>query len=407
MNPLNTVGILGAGQLGLMLHQAATDLGIACRLYDPAHDACAARVAPVTHAPFEDHDAIHRFVTLSPRLDVLTLEFENVPADALRAAARTVPVAPAVAALEAAQDRLVERRTFAALGIPTPRFIAINTPAELPAAVDQLGLPCVLKTRRMGYDGKGQAILRDRSDLAHAWLHATGSSAPHPCILDQFVPFTRELSAVAARGFATSATTTLDRDGQHAQGNLHTDLAFAFYPLVQNHHHQGILRTTIAPAPNLHPSLQRTAESHARALLNELGYIGVLAIEFFEVPSPDGTPTLLANEFAPRVHNSGHWTIQGAHTSQFAQHLRAITRRPLGPTTPRGHARMLNCIGTMPDTAPLRSIPGVFIHDYGKAPRPGRKVGHITLLADTPEAADDLTRRVAHATDLPLPGPMP
>jgi 5-(carboxyamino)imidazole ribonucleotide synthase len=283
-----------------------------------------------------------------------------------------VPVYPPPAALEAAQDRLVEKTFFQKLDIATPPFLAVDSQAELDAAIAQIGLPAMLKTRRLGYDGKGQITLHDLEDCEKAW--ATLGSAP--LILEGWVAFERELSILAARS----------KNGETA-----------FFPLVENHHRDGILRLSLAPAPGITPALQSAAELIASRALAALDYVGVLAIELFQVPGdggenyphpPSPISHLLVNEMAPRVHNSGHWTIEGAETSQFEQHLRALLGLPLGATTVRGYSAMVNLIGTLPDPAAVLAIPGAHLHLYGKQPRAGRKVGHVTLLAET----EDLLR---------------
>jgi 5-(carboxyamino)imidazole ribonucleotide synthase len=229
-------------------------------------------------------------------------------------------------------------------------------------------VPAVLKTRRLGYDGKGQAVIRDPLLAEDAWRSIGGM----PSIVEGFVGFDRELSIVVARG----------RDG-----------AFASYPLVENMHRDGILRRTRAPAPGVTGALEATAEAHARSVMDELGYVGVLAIELFQVGE-----TLLGNEFAPRVHNTGHWTIEGAETSQFEQHVRAVCGLPLGPTTLRGLSVMVNLIGDVPPTDAVAAIPGAHLHLYGKSPRPGRKLGHVTVRADDPEALERSLERVLALT---------
>jgi len=257
-------------------------------------------------------------------------------------------------ALEVAQDRLAEKTFFQGLGIPTPLFYPVQTYSDLQDGLERTGWPAVLKTRRLGYDGKGQKLLRSPADLEAAWEQLGGQ----PLILEAFVPFERELSILAVRS---------------------TSGQVAFYPLVENHHVGGILRKSLAPAPITPARLQHEAEHMARRVLEKLDYVGVLAIELFEVEG-----TLWANEMAPRVHNSGHWTIEGAETSQFENHLRAVLGLPLGSTAPRGHAAMLNLIGLKPEPARVLEIPGAHLHWYGKEVRPGRKVGHVTLRAGTP-----------------------
>ncbi|MEN9938512.1 MAG: hypothetical protein RLZZ387_5091 [Chloroflexota bacterium] len=349
MPPTATIGILGAGQLGRMLALAGYPLGMRFRLLDPALDSPAGELAQQYAAPYDDEPTLTGF---AEGLDLVTYEFENVPVAAARFLEALVPVYPPPAALAAAQDRLVEKTFFQRLGIPTPSFAAVDSYEDLERAVAEIGLPAVLKTRRMGYDGKGQAVVRAPEELRSAWQMLGGQGL----ILEGFVPFTRELSVLAVRG----------RDG-----------ATACYPLVENTHRGGILRRSVAPAPGLTPGLQALAEEYAARALDALGYIGVLAIELFEVEEQ-----LLVNEMAPRVHNSGHWTIEGAATSQFENHLRAVAGLPLGSTAARGHAAMLNLIGTVPDVAPVLVLPECHLHLYGKEPRPGRKLGHITLRAD-------------------------
>ena len=366
-----TIGILGAGQLGRMLALAGYPLGLRFRLLDPAADAPAGQLAEHQPGGYDDAATLEQFAA---GLDVVTYEFENVPVAAARALAEHVPVFPPPAALEAAQDRLTEKTFFQNLGIATPPFAPVDTRADLAAAIAQIGLPAVLKTRRLGYDGKGQQVLRAPADAEAAW-NALGGA---PLILEGFVPFVRELSILAARG----------RDGQ-----------VACFPLVENHHRGGILRLSLAPAPGLTPALQAAAEGIAHAALDALGYVGLLAIELFEVdvrrpttddegPACGGQSSLLVNEMAPRVHNSGHWSIEGAETSQFEQHLRAVLGLPLGPTAVRGAAAMVNLIGGWPEPAAVLAVPGAHLHLYGKAPRRARKVGHITVRADSPAALE-------------------
>jgi 5-(carboxyamino)imidazole ribonucleotide synthase len=334
------------------------------RLLDPAPDAPAARLAPQERAAFDDPAALAGFAA---GLDLATYEFENVPVVAARALAGHVPVYPPPQALEVAQDRVAEKCFFQSLGAPTPRFATVDTRADLDAALVLVGWPAVLKTRRLGYDGKGQALLRSDQDADRAWDALAPAAGPADLILERFVSFRRELSLIAARG----------RDG-----------ATAFYPLVENTHRDGILRRSIAPAPGPRQALQEHAEQIAARALEALDYVGVLAIELFDV----GDEQLLVNEMAPRVHNSGHWTIEGAETSQFEQHMRAIAGLPLGETAMRGYAAMVNLIGAVPDAAAVLAVPGAHLHLYEKAPRPGRKLGHITVRADTPA---ELARRLA------------
>jgi len=347
-----TIGILGGGQLGYMLALAGYPLGLHFRFLDPSPEAPVGRIAQRVTADYTDQAALEKF---SSGLELVTYEFENVPVEAANFLAERVPVYPPPAALEAAQDRLAEKSLFRKLGITTAEFAAVSNPAELDAALRTLGLPAVLKTSRMGYDGKGQWILRTAQDVAKA-----KSEMPSvKLILERFVPFTRELSALAVRS----------RSGETA-----------IYPLVENHHRSGILRLSLAPAPRLDPPIQRAAENVAQRVLESLKYVGVLAIEFFEHQGD-----LLANEMAPRVHNSGHWSIEGAVTSQFENHLRAVLGLPLGSTGLTGHCAMLNLIGDLPESAEVLAVPDAHLHLYGKSPRPGRKLGHVTLRAASPE----------------------
>lgn len=354
MSGVTTVGILGGGQLARMLALAGTPLGLRFLVLDPAADACAGQCAPLLVGDFRDEAVLADFAS---RVDVATFDFENVPAASAEWLARHVPVYPGPGALAAAQDRLVEKTLFRALGIPVPDFAAVDTRASLDAAVAQVGAPGILKTRRLGYDGKGQFRIRSLDDVDDAW-RALGAQAPSVgLIYEAFVPFERELSVVAVRG----------RDGE-----------FRTWPLTQNWHVDGVLSASLAPAA-CEPALAAQAHAHARALAEHLEYVGVFALELF---CRDGV--LLANEMAPRVHNSGHWTIEGADTSQFQNHLRAVLGLPLGETRALGQACMLNWIGSMPEAGAVLRQPGGHWHDYGKQPREGRKVGHATLRADGP-----------------------
>ena len=347
-----TLGILGGGQLGYMLALAGYPLGLHFRFLDPSPEAPVGRIAQRVTAEYTDHAALEKFAN---GLELVTYEFENVPVEAAKFLAQRVAVYPPPAALEAAQDRLAEKTLFRNLGISTTEFLLVAKPGDLDSAVKQLSLPAVLKTSRMGYDGKGQWILRNAEDVAKAKSELP--KVPH--ILERFVSFTRELSVLAVRS----------RNGETA-----------FYPLVENHHRGGILRLSLAPAPSLERSIQHAAEDIARRVLESLKYVGVLAIEFFEHEG-----RLLANEMAPRVHNSGHWTIEGAVTSQFENHLRAVLGLPLGSTGPAGHCAMINLIGDLPEPSEVLAVADAHLHFYGKAPRPGRKLGHVTLRAASPE----------------------
>jgi len=345
------IGVLGAGQLGRMLGLAGRALGFELTFLDPNPESPAAALGELIVADYADSAALRRLAAA----DVVTFEFENVPVAAVRELEGRGKVFPSSRALEVAQDRLHEKTCFRKLGIGTPPFEAVSSWPELASALARLGLPAVLKTRRFGYDGKGQAVLRSESD-ARAAFERLGDA---PLILEGFVKFERELSVVAVRS----------RSGE-----------VACYPLVQNHHVSGILHKTLAPAPRVTEALQRAANQHIEELLAELDYVGVLALELFDV---DGA--LLANEIAPRVHNTGHWTIEGARTSQFENHLRAILGLPLGSTEAISPCAMVNLIGAEPDARAVLAVPDAHLHWYGKQPRPGRKVGHVTVRA--PDAA--------------------
>ena len=343
------VGIIGGGQLGRMLALAGHDIGIECTTLDPAAASPAAAVAPAIVGSYSDRD---RLAALAIAVDVVTYEFENVPVEAARFVEELRPVFPPPAALEAAQDRLAEKQLFTRTGLTVPAYAPVDSPDGLVDAIEHLGTPALLKTRRLGYDGKGQAMIDDPLVAVDTWK-SLGEVA---CLLEAFVEFDRELSIIAVRG----------RDGETAA-----------YPLVENHHRDGILRLTRAPAGGVDAAMQEAAEAHAHAIMAEVDYVGVLAIELFQVGE-----SLLGNEMAPRVHNSGHWTIEGAETSQFENHLRAVSGLPLGPTDLVGMSAMVNLIGEMPDLAAVMAVPGAHLHDYGKEPRPGRKLGHVTVSAD-------------------------
>ncbi|TQT22736.1 5-(carboxyamino)imidazole ribonucleotide synthase, partial [Xanthomonas perforans] len=344
------------GHLARMLVQAGAPLGIRFAVFDPAVDACAGQVAPLQVGAFDDVATLAAF---AGQVDVITFDFENVPAASAQQLAAQVPVFPSPAALAVAQDRLSEKTLFRELGIPVPEFAAIDDRVGLDAALARIGTPCVLKTRRFGYDGKGQFRIKTLADADAAW-DALGAQAAHVgLIVEAFVPFQREVSVVAVRG----------RDGE-----------FRAWPLTENWHVDGVLSASLAPA-SVEAALQASAESHARAVAEKLDYVGVFALELFV---RDGE--LLANEMAPRVHNSGHWTIEGAETSQFENHVRAVLGLPLGSTAMRGHACMLNWLGAMPEARAFLAVPGGHWHDYGKQARDGRKVGHATLRAETAQA---------------------
>jgi 5-(carboxyamino)imidazole ribonucleotide synthase len=338
-----------------MLGLAGIPLGCEFAFLDPVAGATASAVGELIVGALDDVVAARR---AAENATVVTYEWEGVPAATARALESGAPVCPPVHALDVAQDRIVEKTKLRDLGVATAPFVAIDSLDDLRAAVEEIGFPSVLKTRRGGYDGKGQAVLRDPADVDAAWSKVGAV----PCILEGFVAFDRELSIIAVRG----------RDGE-----------IRCWPAVENHHLDGILRLTRAPAPGLDDALQDRAEAAIRPLLEDLVYVGVCCVELFDVGD-----AVLANEIAPRVHNSGHWTIEGAETSQFENHLRAILGLPLGATTTRGPSAMVNCIGAMPDRDAILRIPGAHLHDYSKAARPGRKVGHVTVTAPETETLE-------------------
>ncbi|HET7330550.1 5-(carboxyamino)imidazole ribonucleotide synthase [Dyella sp.] len=343
------LGILGGGQLARMLAIAAAPLGVKTLVVDSAPDACAGQVAPLRVADWTDYDALAKFAA---EVDVVTFDFENVPADTAHWLAERAAVFPNPRALAVAQDRLAEKTLFRECGLHTPAFEAVDTREDLDRALTKIGAPAILKTRRLGYDGKGQFRIKHLKDADAAWA-ALGSNA-HGLILEAFVPFERELSVLAVR----------TRDGD-----------FRVWPLTQNWHTDGVLSLSLAPAPDV-GALQSRAEALARTLAERLDYVGVFALELFV---KDGD--LLGNEMAPRVHNSGHWTIEGAIASQFENHVRAVLGLPLGDTAARGLSAMFNWIGELPDAVPVMATVDGHWHDYGKQSRPGRKVGHATVCA--------------------------
>ena len=339
------VGIVGAGQLGRMLALAGYPLGVRCLFLDRSAQTPGAQVAPSLIGDLED---VARLAELAARSDVVTFDWENISGSSLEPLEKITKVRPPRAALEVSQDRLAEKALFAKLKIPIAAHAAIERRQELVAATQQIGLPGILKTRRLGYDGKGQFVLREAADIDKAWDALGGSRL----IYEKFQTFSREVSLLGARS---------------AAGDI------VFYPLSANTHAGGILRYGIAPYSNV--QLDRAAKLYLKRVMNALDYVGVLAIEFFVVNG-----RLVANEMAPRVHNSGHWTIEGCVTSQFENHLRAICDMPLGSTRALGHTAMINFLGKMPDAKRLLAIEGLAFHDYGKEARPARKLGHCTIL---------------------------
>lgn len=344
------IGVLGGGQLGRMIALAGYTLGQRFVFLDPGAESSAGHVGQLRVGAYDDEE---RLSELARKSDVVTYEFENVPVGSARFLNELVRVYPPPRALEVSQDRLDEKNFFASLGIPTAGFAPISSRADLDAAVLSLGLPAVLKTRRFGYDGKGQWVLRDKGDVARAW-EALGAAS---LVLEAFVPFEREMSILAVR---------------NTRGETR------FWPLVENEHRDGILRVSYPKSDAWTPELQAKAEEHAGRVLAELDYVGVLAIELFVT----GTD-LVANEMAPRVHNSGHWTTEGSETSQFENHVRAILGMPLGSTRMIGCSAMINAIGKLPPRDEVLAIEGAHLHAYGKDGAPGRKVGHVNVRAET------------------------
>lgn len=333
----------------MMLAEAGKNLDISCTFIEPADNPPAAKAGRVIKAAYDDTAALDELMKTS---EVITYEFENVPAAAAQYLSRRTMVLPHPMALEKAQDRLSEKNLFEHFDVPVPRFAAVDTLEELEASAVSFGFPCVLKTRRMGYDGKGQIILKTEKDCGKAWKELK----PAELILEAFVLFDCEVSMIAVRGANNKCE---------------------FYPLFENTHREGILRMTVAPSSKVTPELQKQAEEYAEHILKKLMYVGVLTIEFFVQNGK-----LLANEMAPRVHNSGHLTIEGSETSQFENHMRAVLGLPLGPVKPKAKAVMINCIGSIPNIGDLAKHSNIFVHDYGKTPKPNRKVGHITIVDD-------------------------
>jgi 5-(carboxyamino)imidazole ribonucleotide synthase len=358
LKPGDTIGILGGGQLGRMLAMAAARLGLRCQVFSPDPDSPAFDVvAHATCAEYADVEALELFAS---DVDVITYEFENVPAASAMVLAARRPVLPDRSILETTQDRLVEKDFVKRLGIGTAEYADVSSPATLHAAIARIGLPAVLKTRRFGYDGKGQSIIRPGDDAEAAWADLGTKSA----ILEAFIPFEREISVIAARS---------------ADGEVEC------FDVTENEHKDHILKVSRVPAA-ISDALAAQARDIARRIAAALEYVGVLAVEMFVVAG-DGGPRVLVNEIAPRVHNSGHWTLDGASISQFEQHIRAIAGWPLGKPIRHGEVTMTNLIGDEINSyADWLAVPGATVHLYGKGtPRPGRKMGHITQVMPTVE----------------------
>lgn len=356
---MSTIGILGGGQLARMLALAGAPLGLRFLVVDSAEDACAGQVAPLLRADWRDFAALADFAR---RIDVATFDFENVPAETAHWLTEHTRVFPNPHALALSQDRLAEKNLFHEIGLDTPAFAIIDSAADLARAIERIGAPAILKTRRLGYDGKGQYRIKSPADVEAAWAALGGA----PSILEAFVPFERELSVIGVRS----------RDGE-----------FRTYPLTQNWHADGILSVSLAPAPDS-DALAPIAYAHARRIAERLDYVGTFALELFV-----RNGALLGNEMAPRVHNSGHWTIEGTPSSQFENHVRAVLGLPLGDTGALGINVMLNWVGALPPAHAILAEPRAHWHDYGKSPRTGRKVGHATVCAnDAGEMIERLTR---------------
>ena len=364
------IGVLGAGQLGRMLALAGYPLANRFTFLDTSGHPSAGIGDVLIHT--DQHHLLEDFLS---RVDLVTYEFEHLPVALVQAIEEVKPVYPGSEAIRVCQNRAEEKALFDRLGIPTPAYRLVESADELAAAARALGCPVVAKSVTEGYDGKGQAVIRDPAEAAEAW-RAIG----HPAlIVESFVEFVREVSIIAVRG----------RDGE-----------VAFYPMAENQHVDGILRYSVAPMPDLDDGVQQTADGYIRALLDELDYVGVLTLELFQCA--DGS--LLANEMAPRVHNSGHWTMDGAATSQFENHLRAIQGLPLGDTAARMPTCMVNVIGREGDPAAILALPDAHLHRYDKSERPGRKLAHINLVAPTHEALMERVRACAALLpDAPAP----
>ena len=347
IQPQTRVGVLGAGQLALMLAEAGKRIGVEVICAGSPGD-CAEAVAEVVPVNLDDAAAVREFAN---SVDIVTVESENIDAEVLHG----LRLAPNANAIGIAQDRLLEKRFFLECGIEVAPFAPVDGPADFTAALQETGLPAILKTRRMGYDGKGQVRLSEAEELPAAF-EVVGMA---PCIVEGMLQFDTEVSLIAVRG----------RSGETV-----------FYPLVENFHRDGILRRSVAPYRN--GDLQSQAEDYLQTLLERLDYVGVLTVEFFVAGNH-----LIANEMAPRVHNSGHWTIEGSDCSQFENHLRAVCGMPLGSTASKPMV-MLNCIGTMPLEEQTLPDTNVLRHDYGKEFRPGRKVGHVTLAASATDSIE-------------------
>ncbi len=363
---MSKIGVIGGGQLGRMLGLAGLPLGHEFRFYDPSPLSPARHVGGLSVGAFDDFNSLLAFAA---DCDFITYEFENVPVRAAEMLNNVRPVRPHPSALRVSQHRAAEKQFIRSHGIDTAPFVyPVATLSDLTSGLNDLGGTAVLKTCTLGYDGKGQRLLRTQSDAVSAW----GELGDHELILEGFVKFDREVSLIAAR--------TVGGD-------------FYSFPLTENVHRDGILRRSTALLPGAEGRLQAAAEDYVQRLMVALNYVGVLAVEFFVVGD-----TLVANEMAPRVHNTGHWTIDGAFTSQFEAHIRAISGLPLSPLVQHTSSVMVNIVGDLPNIAAVMKLPGTHLHLYDKAPRAGRKLGHITVcMEDTRELAET-TRRLESIT---------
>ncbi|MDA1008687.1 MAG: 5-(carboxyamino)imidazole ribonucleotide synthase [Planctomycetota bacterium] len=349
------IAVVGGGQLGRMLALAGIPLGMRFRFLDPSSSSCAASTGELICADYDDADGLDRLIADTA---YATFEFENIPASTANRLAERVSFSPSSRSLATCQDRILEKHLFRECGVGVQPFAAVSSDGDIATALDRVGVPGILKTRRDGYDGNGQQRVHQPNELAAAWK----SLGRVPCIYEALVPFDREVSLVAVRSRTASGT------------------QFATYPLCENIHEHGILSVTRARAND---PLWSAACTHVEAIMNHLDHVGVLAVEFFVC---DGA--LIANEMAPRVHNSGHWTMDGAVTSQFENHLRALVSWPLGSTALVGSSAMVNLIGSIPETTELLAVPGARLHLYGKSARPGRKIGHVNVVAQNDEACE-------------------
>lgn len=360
------IGILGGGQLARMLALAGYPLGLEFIIVEPNANFSAIGLGKHLHGKYTNKTLLEQFANLT---EVITYEFENIPAQVTKFLTEYTCVYPTPNALAVAQDRLLEKQFFGRLNIPTTKYVAVNNLQDLKNAMSSLSYPAILKSRRMGYDGKGQIVLQSAEQLGKVWDAMQGVA----CIVEVLVAFQREVSIIAAR---------------RPEGQI------VFYPISENKHNHGILRTAEC---RLNYAQQQQAENYVVRLLDALDYVGIIALELFEINGQ-----LLANEFAPRVHNSGHWTIEGAETSQFENHLRAILNLPLGSTKSQGFVGMVNFIGGLPDLKQILAIPNTHIHFYSKTPRKGRKMGHVTIKtnnADNYAQSFQSVLALAQATD--------